>query len=492
MRGGDEHRARIGRGERLHVEAQLVDRHGDRPHARLLGDQAVHVPARVLHRDRLHALPVQPAAEDREALHEARADEHVLRVGGRAAHASQVVGERFAQRRHAARVAVADRVERRLPERAAQRAQPAVAGKAGEVGKPGVEVVGKARQQRARGRPRDGRARGPGDAHGGALARLQVALGAQLTVGLGDDAARDAQLRRKPARGWQPRAGGQATAADVLAKRALQLLVQRQLAGAVEFDQQFRAGNWPIYIEHYWHCITDQCRRMVLVTRNHQEDRHEPAEPECKERERSHHDRRRRARRTDRGDHLRGGRRERVAARGARQPGRPRAQQRRPVQGQLRPARALQGRPVLALDGRAQAAAPLRRPAAGGRQVPLAGRGPAHAAARRDPVGAEVARARSPGRAGLPRVGLEPHRRAHRGDALGGGRRVQLPSRSRRAVGGVRVAANDPLAAQPAGRRALSDRRLECRRGLAGGSRARSWASRSRRAAAPASYRSRR
>ncbi len=63
----------------------------------------------------------------------------------RAAHAPKVVGERFAQPRHAARVAVADGFQRRLAQAGAQRAQPAVAGKAREVGQPGVEVVGEGR-----------------------------------------------------------------------------------------------------------------------------------------------------------------------------------------------------------------------------------------------------------------------------------------------------------------------------------------------------------
>ena len=109
-----------------------------------------------------------------------------------------------------------------------------------------MEVVGEAGQQRARRRARHGRAHRPGDAHGGALARLQVALRAELAVGLGDDPARDAQLAGEPARGGQPRAGGQTPAADVLAQRALELLVQRQLARAIDLDQQLRPGDWTL------------------------------------------------------------------------------------------------------------------------------------------------------------------------------------------------------------------------------------------------------
>ena len=98
--------------------------------------------------------------------------------------------------------------------------------------------------------------------------------------------------------------------------------------------------------------------------------------------------------------------------------------------------------PFWQLDGRAQAAAPLRGPAAGGRQAALAGRGQAHPAAGSDPIGAAAARPRGARRARLPHLGGRAHRRAHGGDALGGGRRVHLPPRPRRAVGRVRLDAH--------------------------------------------------
>ena len=71
------------------------DRHDLEPG--LLDDQAVAVPARVLERDPLDAAAAQPAADQREALGEAGADEHLLGVGGGAADAAEVLGERLAQ-----------------------------------------------------------------------------------------------------------------------------------------------------------------------------------------------------------------------------------------------------------------------------------------------------------------------------------------------------------------------------------------------------------
>ena len=75
--------------------------------------------------------------------------------------------------------------------------------------------------------------------------RRQIALGGELAVGLGDHAARDAQLgrQRRGSRACACRRAG--ARADVLAQRALDLLVQRQLAAALELDEQLRPRNWP-------------------------------------------------------------------------------------------------------------------------------------------------------------------------------------------------------------------------------------------------------
>ena len=69
------------------------------------------------------------------------------------------------------------------------------------------------------------RARGPGlgDLRARALAQQQVALGGELSVGVHDDAARDAQLARQVARRGHLRAGTEGTVADRYAELVLDL-----------------------------------------------------------------------------------------------------------------------------------------------------------------------------------------------------------------------------------------------------------------------------
>ena len=116
MRGGYHHHVGVALCELLDTQALTVDRDRHDLHARLLDDQLVRVPARVLQRDRAHAVAAQCPAGERKALREAGADQHVLGVGGRAANAPQVL-------RRALRAAPARRAGRRIPApRAARRA----------------------------------------------------------------------------------------------------------------------------------------------------------------------------------------------------------------------------------------------------------------------------------------------------------------------------------------------------------------------------------
>src|SRR6202035_4779724 len=108
------------------------------------------------------------------------------------------------------------------------------------------------------------RAHGCCDAHRRPLAGCQVAPGGELTVGLDDDAPRDAELARETARGRQAHAGREPSAADALAQRVLELLVQGQAAGAVEFHEYFGALSWSCSLSHYWNCIPSQsCPRVA-------------------------------------------------------------------------------------------------------------------------------------------------------------------------------------------------------------------------------------
>ncbi len=241
--------------KRADVEALAVDR--DRRHAQpgLLDDQPLRMPARVLQSDILDAVGAQPAARERQSLAKARADDQVLGIGRRAADAAEVVSQRLAQLGHAARVAVADRIQRGLAPGTAQRAQPPLPGEAGQIRKTWSEVVGELRLQRWCRRPGRLRADPAGDLDGGALPGLQIALGHKLLIGRGDHAARDAELRSQPAARRQPCAGRQAPVADRVAHGALDLLVQRLLATALELYQQV---NWPFQISHNWNCTRGQ------------------------------------------------------------------------------------------------------------------------------------------------------------------------------------------------------------------------------------------
>ena len=91
------------------------------------------------------------------------------------------------------------------------------------------------------------RAHAAGYPDGCALTGLEVPLGGQLFVCGGDDSAGDAELGGQPAARWQSRACGQASVANGVAQRALELLVERPLAAALEAHQEV---NWPSQSTH--------------------------------------------------------------------------------------------------------------------------------------------------------------------------------------------------------------------------------------------------
>ena len=147
VRRCDHDRVGVAAREHGHVDAVGVD--GDRCHlqARLLGDEPLRVPAWVLQRDPLDPLTPEPAARERETLVKTGADDQLLSVGGHSPDATEVVGQRLTQLRGAARISVADRVERRVAPREAHGAQPAVTRETVDVGDPGGEVIGEPREQ---------------------------------------------------------------------------------------------------------------------------------------------------------------------------------------------------------------------------------------------------------------------------------------------------------------------------------------------------------
>ena len=77
VRRGDDDRAGPRGGEGVDADAVGVDRHRHDFEPRPLDDQAMAVPTRVLQRDALHPTAGQPAAEQREGLVEAGADQYL-------------------------------------------------------------------------------------------------------------------------------------------------------------------------------------------------------------------------------------------------------------------------------------------------------------------------------------------------------------------------------------------------------------------------------
>ena len=234
------------RRERLeHVDAQTVgvDRH--RNDLEAVGREllAAGRAGGVLHPDAPGALGDQCAGDQRHPLSHPGRDDHALGVAGHAAHPAEVADERHAQLGRSARVAVVEAGVGGVPERAPQRGQPGGAREQRHVGAAGPEV--EARRPLGGGATRRaGRGRGRlGDARGGALARDQVPLGAELGVGVHDHAPRNAQVARESTRRGQRDAGRQPAGPDGLAQLLLELRAQRDGAAADAYQQVGAAGH---------------------------------------------------------------------------------------------------------------------------------------------------------------------------------------------------------------------------------------------------------
>ena len=180
-------------------------------------------------RPRARVLPCATRARATSAIPWAMPELTTIAVGipGHAAHAAQVAAERGAQLGRPARIAVVE-AGRRAPRAGLGAATPARrrAGTATRRGAPG-------RKSKRGGRSARGRRRAPasgggdlGHARGRSPAGHQVALGAELRVGVDHDAAGDAELGRERARGRQRHARRQAPRADRAAQLILELGAQ--------------------------------------------------------------------------------------------------------------------------------------------------------------------------------------------------------------------------------------------------------------------------
>ena len=176
----------------------------------------------VLDRDAPPSARGEDAQQQVHRLGGALDDEDLVGIGDDAARASEVVGERLAQRVLAARLAVAERERPRLPGGLLDAAEPEAQRKERHVRRRRRQVVARLAPRR---RGRELHRALPGDRgdHGRcARARLEEALGLELEVGIAGDAARHAELQRERTRRGEPDARAQRAVADRVAQRSLQ------------------------------------------------------------------------------------------------------------------------------------------------------------------------------------------------------------------------------------------------------------------------------
>jgi hypothetical protein len=199
--------------------------------------------AGILDADGRPARAPQDRAERAGGLGEAAADERPLRAPDDASHPPEVRDQGRAQRRGSPDVAVRELAVGGALERGAVRPQPFVAREAGVVRKvrPQVEPWGKvARRGRDACGLRDGR-----NARGRSAPENQVALRAQLGVGVDHESPRDAELRGRGARGGKRCLRLQPSAPHGLAQSALELHRERLPQAAVERHQQLGSPAGP-------------------------------------------------------------------------------------------------------------------------------------------------------------------------------------------------------------------------------------------------------
>ena len=240
MSGSQDHRVGFAGPQSLDPDAVLVDRNGDDLQPRRTRDRH-RVVARggVLDGKAPRAAGRQRLDREGDTLGVAGADDDVRRLGRGAAYPIEVLGKGPAQLRHARAGGIAERIVRGVGECRPQRPHPRRAREVGDVGTSVPEVVAQRRGRRRRGRRGHGHRCDAGRHLGLASCPAhQVALGAQLLVGLHDDAAGDAQIGGQHAAGGQRRPSREPAGTDQAAQRRLDLAMQRDAASALERHQQ--------------------------------------------------------------------------------------------------------------------------------------------------------------------------------------------------------------------------------------------------------------
>jgi hypothetical protein len=244
---GDDHRPGVRGDEPVDPETVVVD--GDRPPFEPGGRdrRPVFRIRRVLDRDRPDAPAAEGLGREREALGEARDDDHAVRIRGGSPDAVQVGREGRPQLGHPLAALVGEPIARRGGEDPAERPEPDGPRELADLrpARPEIEHDGRRRRESAGGLRRRSDGGRSGDARRATTAAHQVALGGQLLVRLDDDPARDAELRRERAGRRQHHARAEPAVPDRRTQRPLQPTVEWVRRAAVEIQKQLQVRTGP-------------------------------------------------------------------------------------------------------------------------------------------------------------------------------------------------------------------------------------------------------
>lgn len=186
---------------------------------------------------------LEGAAEQSERLSEPRTDHDPRRISAHTSGPAEVDGQRLAQLARAAGVAVAEVGVGGVSPRPATGGQPRGAGKRGEVGTAGTEVIApRARSVGRHGVGRDGCVRTIGDGRPRTLSGGEPSLRGELGVDVHHRVASEAEVSGQVPRRRKAGAGRQATIGNCLPEAVLK---GPRAAGATQLDVKIDAKSGP-------------------------------------------------------------------------------------------------------------------------------------------------------------------------------------------------------------------------------------------------------
>ena len=188
--------------------------------------------------------------EERPRLIEPADAEDLLRVGADAAHPSEVVGERFAERRCAGAVAVAEFLGRHRPDRLRRGPDPLGSREVLKVGCSGLEVVAEllGRLDDVGRDHRRGGCRKLRDPRRRALPQREITLGSELGVGLHHQRPRNPEIGREIAGRGDRRTGPQSAGPYGVADLPLDLRLQGFRAVPLDGEEDFGFATGQLFL----------------------------------------------------------------------------------------------------------------------------------------------------------------------------------------------------------------------------------------------------